>query len=51
MWDPDPVTEVGRGDHTRHEMPWLLFGGAETGLQGGQLLAHAGVRSGYSESE
>jgi hypothetical protein len=40
------VTEVSRGDHRRHEMPWLLFGGAETGLLGGNLLTHpAGQRS------
>jgi hypothetical protein len=40
------VTEVSRGDHRRYEMPWLLFGGPDTGLQGGQLLKNpAGQRS------
>ena len=39
------VTEVSHGfSHSWNDMPWLLFGGAETGLRGGQYWAHSGGR-------
>lgn len=40
------ITEVSEGhNHSWNNMPWLLFGGASTGLRGGQYWAHSGGRS------
>jgi hypothetical protein len=40
------ITEVSEGhSHSWNNMPWLLFGGAETGLRGGQYWAHSGGKT------
>lgn len=39
------ITEVSHGySHSWNDMPWLLFGGAGTGLRGGQMWRHSGGR-------
>lgn len=39
------ITEVSHGNsHSWNNMPWLLFGGAGTGLRGGQFWTHSGGR-------
>lgn len=40
------ITEVSEGhSHSWNNMPWLLFGGQDTGLRGGQYWAHSGGSS------
>jgi hypothetical protein len=36
------VTEVGTAGHNWDNMPWLLFGGSKTGIQGNQVWANGG---------
>lgn len=39
------ITEISHGySHSWNNMPWLLLGGAGTGLRGGQYWAHSGGR-------
>lgn len=38
------ITEVGQANHSWDNMPWALFGGRDTGFQGGQMWTHGGGR-------
>ena len=38
------ITEVAHADHSWDRMPWVMFGGNDTGLQGGQYWRHGGGR-------
>ncbi len=38
------ITEVGQANHSWDNMPWLLFGGQDTGMRGGQMWTHGGGR-------
>lgn len=37
------VTEVGTAGHNWDNMPWILFGGAKTGLKGNQVWTNSGA--------
>ncbi len=36
------MTEVSQANHNWDNMPWVLFGGADTKLRGGQMWTHGG---------
>lgn len=36
------ITEVSEANHSWDNMPWVLFGGADTGIQGNQHWSHGG---------
>lgn len=38
------ITEVGQANHSWDNMPWLLFGGRDTGIRGNQMWTHSGGR-------
>lgn len=38
------ITEVGQANHSWDNMPWVLFGGKDTGIRGGQMWTHGGGR-------
>lgn len=38
------ITEVGQANHSWDNMPWLLFGGRDTGIRGNQMWTHGGGR-------
>lgn len=38
------ITEVGQANHSWDNMPWLMFGGRDTGFRGNQMWTHGGGR-------
>lgn len=45
------ITEVGKADSSWNYMPWLLLGGGDTGIRGGQMWTHNGTRPSSATSQ
>ena len=45
------ITEVSNADHSWDNMPWVMFGGKDTGFKGNQMWTHGGGRPSSATSQ